>query len=330
MINWIATLLGFILHFIYSIVQNYGVAIILFTLVAKLLIFPLNLKSQKSMAKTQKLAPLVAELQRKYANDKQKLNQEMMELYKANDASPTAGCLPLLIQFPIIIGLYRAIQAPIKYIINMPSFSKASPVTNEIFGKIQDIVKANSGQFNESIVNSITSVKLENAKITIPEISISSIADNPLFSSLNIADWKIDYNFLGMDLSRNPSEALGAFFGNNVEWSVALLLLIPILAGLSSWLITKLNPQQQQMQQTTDANGNEQPNMGKTMTMIMPLMSVFFTFSFAAGIGVYWIISNVFQIIQQYFTVKYFKSKEDETSVVNTIKPNRKSSKKHR
>lgn len=320
MINWVATLLGYILHFIYSIVQNYGVAIILFTLVVKILILPLNLKSQKSMAKTQKLAPLVAELQKKYANDKQKLNQEMMELYKANDASPTAGCLPLLIQFPIILGLYRAIQAPIKYISNMPSFVKESPLTGDILGKIKEIVSANPGQFNDSIVKGLNSVS--------SEISVSSIADNPLFSALNIADWKIDYNFLGMDLSRNPSEALAAFNGGAIDWSVVLLLFIPILAGVSSWLITKLNPQPQP-QQTTDANGNEQPNVGKTMTMIMPLMSVFFTFSFAAGIGVYWIISNVFQMIQQYFTVKYFKSKEDGISVVNTIKPNRKNSKKH-
>lgn len=320
MINFIAKYLGYILHFIYGYVQNYGVAIILFTIFVKLLILPLNLKSQKSMAKSQKLAPLISELQKKYANDQQKLNQEMMELYKANDASPTAGCLPLLIQFPIILGLYRAIQAPIKYICHDDIYR------NGIFDTIKQIVSANPDNpaFNSSIVKGLNS--------GFPEISISRIAQNDLFSSLNISNWNINFNFLGLDLSRNPSEAVSAMFsGANADWSVLLLILIPILAGLSSWLITKLNPQQQQMQQTTQtANGAEAPNMGKTMNMMMPLMSVFFTFMFPTGIGVYWIISNVFQIIQQYFTVKYFKSKEDETSVVNTIKPNRKSSKKHR
>ena len=146
---------------------------------------------------------------------------------------------------------------------------------------------------------------------------------------MNIADWKIDFSFLGLDLSRNPSEALNALFGHDkIEWSLLLLLLIPVLAGLTSWLLTKLNPQQQQMQATQE--NSDQPNMGKTMNMIMPLMSVFFTFMFSAGIGVYWIISNVFQMIQQYFTVNYFKAKEEETGVINTIKPNRKDSKKHR
>lgn len=319
MIDFIAKYLGYILHFIYSYVQNYGVAIILFTIFVKLIILPLNLKSQKSMAKSQKLAPLISELQRKYANDKQKLNQEMMELYKANDASPTAGCLPLLIQFPIILGLYRAIQAPIKFICHDNIYRDG------IFDKIKEIVAANAGNsaFNDSIVKGLNS--------SFPEISVSRIAQNDLFSSLNISNWSINFDFLGLDLSRNPSEALNALFtGGNIEWSVLLLILIPIIAGLTSWLITKLNPQQQQMQQATETNGADQLNMGKTMNMMMPLMSVFFTFMFAAGIGVYWIISNVFQIVQQYFTVKYFKSKEDETSVVNTIKSNRKDSKKHR
>ena len=319
MIDFIAKYLGYILHFIYSYVQNYGVAIILFTIFVKLIILPLNLKSQKSMAKSQKLAPLISELQRKYANDKQKLNQEMMELYKANDASPTAGCLPLLIQFPIILGLYRAIQAPLKFICHDNIYRDGT------FDKIKEIVAANAGNsaFNDSIVKGLNS--------SFPEISVSRIAQNDLFSSLNISNWSINFDFLGLDLSRNPSEALNALFtGGNIEWSVLLLILIPIIAGLTSWLITKLNPQQQQMQQATEANGADQPNMGKTMNMMMPLMSVFFTFMFAAGIGVYWIISNVFQIVQQYFTVKYFKSKEDETSVVNTIKSNRKDSKKHR
>lgn len=299
MIDWIATLLGYILSFIYNLVQNYGVAIILFTIIVKLLILPLNLKSQKSMAKTQKLTPLIQELQKKYANDQQKLNQEMMELYKANGASPTAGCLPLLIQFPIIIGLYRAIQAPIKFICH---------------GDVNILGEATVKQYGAS-----------------PEIAISSIADK-----LGHPEWQINYNFLGLDLSKNPSEAFGVLFSNNTitaeTWSILLLLLIPVLAGLTSWLLTKLNPQQRQMEaaRANNPQQDQQPNMSKTMNMMMPLMSVFFTFTLAAGIGVYWIISNVFQMVLQYATFKYFKSKEDETSVINTIKPNRKDSKKHR
>lgn len=319
MLDWIAIPLGYILNFIYSFVSNYGVSIILFTLIVKLILLPLSIKSQKSMAKTQKLAPLVQELQKKYANDQQKLNQEMMELYKANDAKPTAGCLPLLLQFPIIIALYRVIQAPIKYICR-------GDITSKI-DAIKKIVTENPDAFNTSIKDGISKSS---------EIAISSVADNPLFKALNIAEWKIDYSFLGLDLSRNPSEALSLLFShsplNSEVVSVLLLLLIPVLAGVTSWLLTKLNPQQKQMEENKKKNAgqDEQPDMGKTMNMVMPLMSAGFTFMFSAGIGVYWIASNVFQIIQQQITFHYFKSREDETVVINTIKPNRKDSKKHR
>ena len=97
--------LGFIIQHIYNLVQNYGWSIILFTVVIKLILLPLQVKSQKSMKKQQKIQPLMAELQKKYANDKEKLQTETMKLYKENNVSMTGGCLPLLIQFPILIGL---------------------------------------------------------------------------------------------------------------------------------------------------------------------------------------------------------------------------------
>ena len=105
--------MGFIIELIYRLIPNYGVAIILFTIIIKLLLLPLGIKSQKSMAKQQKLAPQLAELQKKYANDKEKLNKEMLELYQANGVSPASGCLPMLLQLPIIWGLFQVIQRPL-------------------------------------------------------------------------------------------------------------------------------------------------------------------------------------------------------------------------
>lgn len=111
--------MGFIIELIYNFIPNYGVALIIFTIIIKLLILPLNLKSQKSMVKQQKLMPQLQELQKKYANDKEKLNKEMMELYQANGANPASGCLPMLLQFPIIIGLFQVIQKPLSYMLRI-------------------------------------------------------------------------------------------------------------------------------------------------------------------------------------------------------------------
>ena len=105
--------LGYIISLIYNFVQNYGLAIILFTIIVKLILLPLQIKSQKAMKKQQKIQPIIAELQKKYANDQQRLQQEMMKVYKENNVSMTGGCLPLLIQMPILIGLYRVIQSPL-------------------------------------------------------------------------------------------------------------------------------------------------------------------------------------------------------------------------
>jgi len=119
--GWFNTLitqpLGYIIKLIYDIVGNYGVSIILFTIITKIILLPLGIKQQKSMMKTQKVTPLVAELQKKYKNDKEKLNEETMKLYKQYDINPLGGCLPLLIQFPILIGLIQVIYKPITYIL---------------------------------------------------------------------------------------------------------------------------------------------------------------------------------------------------------------------
>ena len=111
--------LGWIIEQIYNLVSNYGLSIIIFTVVIKLILLPLNVRSQKAMRKQQKVQPILAQLQEKYKNDQEKLQREMMKLYKENNISMTGGCLPMLIQFPILIGLYQVIQKPLSYLIGV-------------------------------------------------------------------------------------------------------------------------------------------------------------------------------------------------------------------
>ena len=122
--------MGFIIEHIYNLVSNYGLAIIIFTILIKLILIPLNIHSQKAMKKQQKIQPLMAELQKKYANDQEKLQREMMKIYKENNISMTGGCLPMLIQMPILIGLYQVIQKPLSYLAGV-DWANAS-VINEV------------------------------------------------------------------------------------------------------------------------------------------------------------------------------------------------------
>lgn len=318
--------MGYIIDFIYQFIPNYGLAIIIFTILIKLVILPLNLKSQRSMVKQQKLAPQLQELQRKYANDKEKLNKEMMELYKANDANPTGGCLPLLIQFPIIIGLFQVIQKPISYMLHV-DFNLPENINKVI--NLQKIV-INNPVLSEMAPNGFLTAEMKTLADNF-QIAMSNFAANPAVEGFS--DWVINFKFLGLDLSGYPSAVwapLSALFAGRILpslYQTLPLLAVPILAGVTSWLVGKMSTQNTPQQAASDDNAAA---MSRSMTLMMPLMSVFFTFSLPAGVGLYWIISNLAQMVQQYFTVKYFKKKEENAVVIDTVKKNRKDLKKRR
>ena len=292
--------LGYIIDLIYRVVENYGLSIIIFTIIIKLILLPLNIKSQKAMRKQQKIQPILAELQKNYANDQQKLQQEMMKLYRDNDVSMTGGCLPMLIQLPVLIGLYRVIQAPIKYLLHV-NITDAGVVD-----KINNIVALMSEKFPQEIGSYATmgAEKLfKNA-----QIQLATWSDKVLDAS---EAWIVNFDFLGLNLSQVPSAGFSALTrGEFSQMGTIALLLIPALAVLTTWLSTK---QTQNMSGQSNQSGNEQAaQMGKTMTMMMPIMTGFFTLSLPSGMGIYWIVSNIMQMIQQNVLNKYFDSKGDD------------------
>lgn len=309
--------LGYIIKLIYDLVQNYGLSIIIFTIIVKLLILPLNIKSQKAMKKQQKIQPLLNELQKKYANDKEKLQTEMMKLYKDNDVSMMGGCLPLLIQMPILIGLYRVIQGPLKYLLQV-NITDAGVVD-----KINNIVTLMSEKFPNELGSyaGMTAEKLfSNAQIQLATWS-ELVLDK--------ADaWVINFDFLGMNLAKVPSSALNYLTrGDFSQPDVIALLLIPAIAIFTTWLSMK------QTQKTSGQNQNnvneQQANTMSTMNMLMPVMTGFFTFTLPSGMGIYWIMQNLIQIVQYYALNKYFDTKEDDF-VVKLPEQNRKNRKKRK
>ena len=292
--------LGYIIDFIYRVVKNYGLAIIIFTVIIKLLLLPLNIKSQKAMRKQQKVQPILAELQKKYANDQQKLQQEMMKLYKDNDVSMTGGCLPMLLQFPILIGLYRVIQAPIKYLLHV-DFADAG-----VADKINNIVALMSEKFPQEIGSYATmgADKLfKNAQIQLATWSEKV---------LDAADaWVINFDFLGLDLSKVPSAGFNPLLhGDFSQLSIIALLTIPVLAVFPTWISMK---QSQKMSGQSNQDPNTQTaQMSNTMNLMMPIMTGFFTISLPSGMGIYWIVSNILQMVQQFVLNKYLETKGDD------------------
>lgn len=305
--------LGWIIEQIYNLVQNYGWAIIIFTIIIKLILLPLNIKSQKAMKKQQKVQPIIMELQKKYANDQQKLQQETMKVYKENNISMMGGCLPMLIQFPILIGLYRVIQSPIKYLMGV-DFNDSG-----VLATVSEIIEAMKTKFPEVLGNL---ANLEPAKLAKNyQIQLSTWSEKT-----GIGGWGMDFSFLGFDLSRNPSESFSAIMnGNFSDLSTVMLILIPILAMLTTWL----SMWQSQRMTKQPSGDNSAAQMTKSMNMIMPIMTGFFAISLPAGMGIYWIASNIFQMAQQYFLNLYFNTREDDF-VVKVPENNRKKGKKRK
>lgn len=312
--------LGFIIRTIYTLVQNYGLSILLFTIIVKLILMPLQVKSQKAMKKQQKIQPIIAELQKKYANDQQKLQAEMMKVYKENGVSMTGGCLPLLIQFPILIGLYSVIRRPITYIRGI-NFADEAAIEH-----IKTVMSQMTEKFPD-IIGKLSTLSPEQMQKNY-QIQLSTWADK-----LGLAKdfgWHINFNFLGLDLSGVPSASINAISrGDFSDIGTVLLILIPIFAVLTTWLSMR---QSQKMTQNPNVKQNDDDpsqSMSKSMSLMMPIMTGFFTFSLPSGIGIYWIISSIMQIIQQYALDKYFNEKEDDF-VVTVPNKNRKNGKKRR
>ncbi len=282
--SWLYEAFGYVLNFIYGFVSNYGVSIILLTLFIKIILLPLTLKQQKSMTKMQRIQPKLKEIQEKYKDDKDKSAQETMKLYKEYDVSPMGGCLPLLIQFPILIAFYNVIREPVQY---MLGFSE---------GKIAEMIKALG-------IKSGGGAQIELAK----------------------AEKLINFDFLGLDLSANPWDEVKAIFSGDFKVAAFAALIIPILACVTTYLTSKVSsamnkskkeekkveskPQRVLSAEQKTGNANTGESMTKSMTYMMPLMTLFFTFTLPAAMGLYWTVSNVLSMVQTILLNNYYNKK---------------------
>lgn len=228
----------------------------------------------------QAIQPRLAELQKKYQYDKEKLNQETMKLYQTNKINPMGGCLPLLIQFPLLIGLYNIIRKPLTYVIQLGKHGL--PALQELI----DVMTPMGLQISGNVINEIPIAKF------MSEHFAAVVEKLPALANVQT----IDFNFLGLDLSQTPSLN-----------ELSPLLLIPILAGLSTFLSSWLS---QKMSGTPKPSSeNSTASTMQMMTYIFPFMTVFFAFSLPAGLGLYWIISNIVQLVQQVVLTQYFAKK---------------------
>ncbi len=291
------------------ITVNFGMAIILFGVITKLMIVPLQLKSKKGMLDQQRIQPQLVALEKKYRNNKQKYSEEVQKLYKKENVSLMGGCLPSLLMIVLLFGLYGVIYKPVTYL--MVDKTVVKPMAKSV------IQLYDEGKYTETAANggkaTIEALRSELESNVLNELTLAhAIVDNVDAIEALDEDYKgifaIDFDFLGMDLGAKPSYQ-----------KIDVLTLLPIISALTafatSWLSQKIN-NPAQMQAQTQKKKNEAPSAAdqmastsKMMLYTMPLISLFIGFQFYAGISLYWILNNVLSAIQEPLLTIYAKKK---------------------
>lgn len=289
---------GFILKVLYDLTTNYGVAIILFSVLVKLVLLPMNAKGKKSMMKMSRLTPDIERIRKKYPDDTNKQQQLTQELYKKEGVSTCGGCLwsfiPLLILFP----LYTVIRQPIEYMLGetaenakliVDAIKTAAP---ELFGKNDFYAEMIAARHIPDFINEIRAV--------LPEVNEATLAG-------------VNFDFLGIDLGRQPS--INFFAWEAFDWANIGLFLLPVLSAASSVLSMLISNKQNDsvvtnekgIQDKETAKQSQQNQTAKTMMWMMPIMSLWIGFTVPAALSVYWLISGVLGTITDTIMTKHYR-----------------------
>ena len=296
--SWITAPFAWLLKALYELTGSYGWAVILFGVVVNLILLPFMAKSKKSMMRTSRLQPRITELQRRHEGNQQKLNEEMAKLYREEKINPMSGCLWSLIPFPILIALYSIIRQPITHFMML-----SKDVLQTV---VQSAADAGVNLTNIVMMDKATGTPaLKDGLYQLASYGQINLVKAVQEMGLSTPEgwFDMNYNFLGLDLTATPWEYVKNF---TFTWAVIGVILIPILAGLSQFVFSKLT---MKTQPQADAAGGASM---KSMMYMMPLFSVYIAFIMPAALGVYWIAQSVFSLIQEAILNKTFSAKLSE------------------
>lgn len=295
MLDAIAKPFGVLLLWLYQLVDNYGLAIILFACVVKLILLPFQMKSKKSMMRMNRLNPKVKELEKRHEGNQRKYQEEVSKLYKEAHVNPMSGCLWALIPWPILLALYRAIRFPLTTMMGVPS---------ELL--------AEGGAITQKLAELGFESSASSAYIQLSQSQFISEHFEE-FAGLSDKLVNINYKFLGLNMGDMPQWN----FFTKCDWSQVSswlpalgMFLIPIISAVLSWATTKVTQASNPSVGGT-AQAQAQAQM-KTMNLIMPLMSLYICFIMPSVLGIYWIANSALAIIQELILNRHYKKIMDK------------------
>ena len=285
----IANLFGYLLNFLYNIFNNYGIAIIVFSVILRIILIPVTISQQKTMKKSEQMQEKMREIQQKYKNNPEKLNQETMDLYKREKMNPFSGCLSSILQIILLFAVFYLVRSPLTYM------KKVDP----------DIINGY-----------IEQIKNEDGKSSAyPEIQViqrKASEDERV---------NINMNFFGLDLSKVPNQ-------NMSDYTVYIIPVLYVITSFISIKITNGKKKKEKVLQleektTSDKEANTKQSaedesleamqeMSNSMTYMIPIMSISIAFIAPLGLALYWLISNILIIIERLIIDKIYMIKEEK------------------
>ena len=283
-LNFIGEIFGYVLMFFNNIFGNFGLAIIAFTIFCRLLMFPLTIKQQKTSAGMQRLQPKLKDLQDKYGNNKEKYNEEVQKLYEREGQNPASGCLPLLIQMPILYGLYRAICMPITCTLHL---NIEDPILASAIARVKSLgelyTTTSSSYYSQiNVIEAVRNIGGEYAKYGFTAEQAGALAPIEKMSQ--------GFNFFGIDLLSIPE-----------FWNLAIILTFVVFFASAGgmFISNKLTGVSTQTAQGCS------PNM---MGVMMGVMSAWFSLSVPSAMALYWSCSSLVAPLQTWIVQKYYNA----------------------
>lgn len=286
---------AWLVRLFYDLTNSYGVALILFTLVIKLIMLPFQMKSKKSMMRMSRVSGQMQDLQKRYAKNQAKFQEEMQKLYEEEGVNPMSGCLWSFLPLPILMALYSIIRQPITHFMML-----SKDVLQTV---VQSVADAGVDLTNIVMMDKVTGAPaLKDGLYQMAAYGQINLVKAVQEMGLSTPDgwFNVNYKFLGLDLTATPWEYVKSF---TFTWAVIGVILIPILAGLSQFVFSKIT---MKTQPQADAAGGASM---KSMMYMMPLFSVYIAFVMPAALGVYWIAQSVFSLIQEAILNKTLSAK---------------------
>lgn len=275
--DWLCNIFGYLLNYIYTFVKNYGLALIIFSLITKIIMIPLSIKQHKTLKKSGKIQKELREIQDKYSNDQERLAQETMSLYKRENMSPFSGCLSSILQIVLLLAMFFLVRDPLTYMLKVPQ-EKISEYKNMI-----------------------------NTKSAYSEIEVIKEAK----TNENI-DVDLNMDFLGIDLSN----VLISDFNNWTTYIIPILYVSSSILSIKLNSMTtqgKKDKKENKNEKDKDKDDEENPmeQMNKSMRLMMPIMSVMIAVAVPLGLALYWLTNNILMIIEKLVLNKVYKDEEE-------------------